>query len=207
MTDLNIFCECFALWRTYFERNQRALRNWISLFFFWKLSQSGIKSKAEFLSQPSPGHTHTHLHGCRQTPSQWLYFYSECVSFECHVQYKSPFCIRLCRSSSLNTQGTWDNLNYDMIHELWMRIATASQVFLLSSLSTVTLRSKKPSGRRSRMSPPSQSPSLPLRRQHSSFRCPGSKMHARRPPSDSSRHRWRYCSYKSGCGRSERSCV
>lgn len=56
----------------------------------------------------------------------------------------------------------------------------------LSLLSTVTLRSRKPSGRRSLTSPPSQNPLQRRQLQPSSFRSPGSKMPARQPPSDSS---------------------
>uniref|UniRef100_A0A3B4BFZ6 Zinc finger C4H2-type containing n=1 Tax=Periophthalmus magnuspinnatus TaxID=409849 RepID=A0A3B4BFZ6_9GOBI len=56
-------------------------------------------------------------------------------------------------------------------------------------LCAVTLRSKRQSGRRSRTSPLSQNPSPRQRPPRNSSRSPGSKTHARPPPSDSSLRR------------------
>uniref|UniRef100_A0A3B5LVA5 Zinc finger C4H2-type containing n=1 Tax=Xiphophorus couchianus TaxID=32473 RepID=A0A3B5LVA5_9TELE len=52
----------------------------------------------------------------------------------------------------------------------------------------LSLESRRQSGRRSHMSPPSQNLLLQLQQRRSSFRCPGSKTPGRQPPSGSSRH-------------------
>ena len=68
-------------------------------------------------------------------------------------------------------------------------------VFFLSLLWTVTLRSRKRSGKRSHTSLPSQSPLLLQRQLLSSSRCHGNKTPGRQPPLDSSLHPWRYWCY------------
>lgn len=65
---------------------------------------------------------------------------------------------------------------------------------VLSSISVaiVTLRSRRLSGRRSLMSPPSQNPLQQRLPRPNSSRSPGNKMLARLPPSDNSLLPWRY---------------
>lgn len=79
--------------------------------------------------------------------------------------------------------------NCDEIHFLKKKKKTLASCLCLW---TVTLRSRKPSGRRSLTSPPSQNPSLRPPPRHSSSRCHGSRMRGRRPRSDNSPHPWRY---------------
>lgn len=75
------FCSIADLFREKSERNEIGYHFFSS--FFLKTSQSSIKSKATFLSQPSPAHTHTHTFVCMQTVSQRLCFCSKlCIKRE-----------------------------------------------------------------------------------------------------------------------------
>lgn len=99
------------------------------------MGQSGIKSKAKSLSQPSPAHTNrqAHMHADKHYQAQGHYF-SElyikrwCVSTTMMSSNLSPFCVWFCHSASLDTQCRWDNLNCNMIHKL-IRI-TAGNLYL-----------------------------------------------------------------------------
>lgn len=144
------------------------------------MGQSGRKSKATFLSQSSPActqafctcsHADTHHPGGRSfIPSR------TCEPGCCGFQFYRCVTPHLCIHTI--------NLCWDVSVRLLSK--NHSETFVL--FETATLRSKKRSGRRSRTSPPSQNPLLPPRPQPSSCRSPGSKMLARRPPSDSNLH-------------------